>query len=139
MSDTVEQSWSVTLILTGDEMDPNVVSSELGMQPDQFWWKGAFESFGAGRRSRKSPAPWSGWKKFASPAVAQLPLDEQLNAWLEILEPSGDVLRRLADRGICIELNCFSATSDGFRLDRKMVAKLHAWGVELDCTFSCLD
>jgi hypothetical protein len=88
MSDSVEQSWSVTLILTGEEMDPGAVSRELGMRPDQFWWKGSHESFGLSARSRKSPAPWSGWKKFASPAVAQLPLEDQLNAWLSAITRS---------------------------------------------------
>jgi hypothetical protein len=55
--------------------------------------------------------PWSGWKKFAN----------------------------LADRGIRIDLNCFAASSDGFRLDRGMITKLDAWGLELHCTFSCDD
>jgi hypothetical protein len=139
MSGGVEPVWSVTLILIGNELDPEAVTRELGMQPDQFWRKGDLATQGPSGRPRKSPMPWSGWKKFASPEVARLTLEEQLHAWLGILEPWGARLRDLADSGVRIELNCFSASSDGFRLDRGMIAKLHAWGIELDCTFSCND
>lgn len=130
---------SVTLIVTGKDLDPDEVTALLGMTPDQSWRYGEHRSFVRNDGSTRvfdSIHDESGWKCFMPSAQSNWSLQEQLASWLDRLSGFGDHIRRFNDRGWETELNCFVASSEFLQLSTSILSKLAGLGLDLTITFS---
>ena len=134
-----EHCCSVTLIVVGADLEPEVVTSTLGWSPDQAWRRGERKRYtrpDGTERVFDSVNDQGGWKRFPADDEGDSSLEDQVGAWLERLRPKGQALRSLHDRGWEIELNCFAATSEGLELPAAVLGELGGFGVGLALTFS---
>jgi hypothetical protein len=95
---------SVTLIITGEALEPSRVTSSLALEPDQTWRKGESKRIG------NDVHEWSGWKKFLPEAVREQALDVQLAHWADLLEQRIGALNELTGEGHQCVLSCFITT-----------------------------
>jgi len=108
MSNRAEYAGSVSLIITGRELDPEVVTRVLGMKPDAAWRRGdAIGSLSAPARAREG-----GWKKLAARSRRSPYLEPQLAAWASALRPKASLIRRLTARGYYCRLSWFAASNE---------------------------
>ncbi len=137
-----EHCCSVTLIVVGDGLEPEVVTSALGWHPDQSWRRGErkrFKRSDGTERVFDSVYDWGGWKLFAADDERERSLQDQVAAWLERLRAKGSALRGLCDRGWEVELDCFAATSECLNLSAIVLGELAELGVGLALTISVGD
>jgi hypothetical protein len=130
---------SVTLIVVGDDLEPEVVTAALGWNPDQSWRRGERKRFtrpDGTERVFDSSHDWSGWKLFAADDEREQSLQDQVAAWLKCLRVKEPVLLDLRDRSWEVELNCFAATSECLDLPVTVLDELARLGVGLALTFS---
>jgi hypothetical protein len=130
---------SVTLIVVGDDLEPEAVTSALGWNPDRSWRRGERKRFtrpDGTERVFDSAHDWGGWKLFAADEERERSLQDQVAAWLERLRVKGPALLDLRDRGWGVELNCFAATSECLDLPVTVLGELARMGVGLALTFS---
>lgn len=130
---------SVTLIVTGKDLDPDVVSAALGMAPDRAWRRGERKGFvrsDGTTRVFDSVHDEGGWKCFMPPSQQPWPIKDQLSSWLERLSGSGPAIRRFAERGWETELDGFVATSEFLHLPVGTLSQLASIGIDLALTFS---
>ena len=136
-----EHCCSVTLIVLGDDLEPEVVTSTLGWSPDQSWRRGEQKRFtrpDGTVRVFDSVHDWGGWKLFMKGDDRECSLQEQVDKWLERLRGTSQVLQCLHDRGWDVELDCFAATSEFLELPATVLGELGALGVGLALTFSAV-
>jgi len=134
-----EHCCSVTLIVVGGDLEPEVVTSTLGWLPDRSWRRGERKRFtwrDGTERVFDSVHDWGGRKRFAADDERRQSLQDQVAAWLERLRVKGPALRCLHDRGWEVELDCFSATSESLDLPVTVLGELAGLGVGLALTFS---
>jgi hypothetical protein len=134
-----EHCCSVTLIVVGDDLEPDVVTSTLGWPPDQSWRRGERKRFmrpDGTERVFDSVHDWGGWKRFTADDERGRSLQDQVAAWLERLRVKGQALRCLHDRGWEVELDCFAATSECLDLPATVLGELAGLRVGLALTFS---
>jgi hypothetical protein len=134
-----EHCCSVILIVVGDDLDPEVVTSSLGWRPDRVWLRGERKRFTRADGTERffdSVHDRGGWKLFAADDERGLPLQGQFAAWLERLRVKGQALRRLLDRGWEVELDCFAATSECLDLPATVLGELASLGVGLALAYS---
>jgi hypothetical protein len=130
---------SVTLIVTGEDLDPAVVTAALGMTPDRSWRRGEYKSFVRGDGTTRvfdSIHDEGGWKCFMPSSEQTWPIQDQLASWLERLSGFRDVIRAFNDRGWDTELDGFVATSEFRHLPPGLMSKLAGLGLTLALTFS---
>ena len=87
-----EHCCSVTLIVVGDDLEPEVVTSTLGWPPDQSWRRGERKRFtrpDGTERVFDSVHDWGGWKLFTADDERGRSLQDQVAAWLERLRVKG--------------------------------------------------
>jgi hypothetical protein len=133
---------SVTLIVVGDDLEPELVSATLGWYPDRSWRRGEHKRFtrpDGTERVFDSVHDWGGWKRFAADEERGQSLQDQVSAWLERLRGKGQSLQSLRDRGWEIELDCFAATSECLHLPVTALGELACLGVGLALTISAAD
>lgn len=133
-----EHCCSVTLIVVGDDLEPEVVTSTLGWPPDQSWRRGERKRFtrpDGTERVFDSVHDWGGWKLFTANDERGRSLQDQVAAWLERLQVKEQALRCLHDRGWEVELDCFAATSERLDLPATVLGALAGLGVGLVLTF----
>jgi uncharacterized protein DUF4279 len=83
-----EHCCSVTLIVVGDDLEPDVVTSTLGWPPDRSWRRGERKRFTRADGTElifDSNNDWGGWKLFTTDDERGRPLQDQVGAWLERL------------------------------------------------------
>ena len=105
---------SVGLFITGAALEPHEVSALLGLMPDSCWRKGDPKPVGETRYEA------GGWKKRLPPRDCGDPFLQELQQWVELLQPKASMLRRLQENGLHVVLECF-VTINGAAL------------VEIDC------
>lgn len=130
---------AVTLIVVGDDLEPEVVTSTLGWPADQSWRRGERKRCTLPDGTElvfDSVHDWGGWKLFATDDERGLSLQDQVAAWLERLRGKQQALQYLHDRGWEVELDCFAATSEFLVLPAFMLGKLAGLGIGLALTFS---
>lgn len=135
----VAHCCSVTLIVVGGDLEPEVVTSALGWNPGQSWRRGErkrFKRSDGTERVFDSVHDRGGWKLFAVDDERERSLQDQVAAWLERLHAKGPALLGLRDRSWEIELNCFAATSECLDLPVTVLGELASLGVGLSLTFS---
>jgi hypothetical protein len=107
MGNRTEYAGSVLLIITGRELDPEVVTRVLKMKPDRAWNRG--DAIGSARAPAR--AKEGGWKRFAARSRRSSYLEPQLAAWVAALRPKASAIRRLTARGYYCRLSWFAAST----------------------------
>jgi len=102
-------SSSVTLLITGENLDPNVVTDKLSLTANQSWKKGEKRIFSSGR---EYIYPWGGWKRFAQEQEASFLLEEQLEAWLNVLSQKATEIEFIKSLGASVTLDCYISVSN---------------------------
>lgn len=79
-----EYMCSVTLLVLGEDLDPDSVSTALRLEPSRWWRKGerSVRLSEQITRLRDSVHEWGGWKLFVADEQKDMPLEEQLEFWL---------------------------------------------------------
>lgn len=134
-----EHCCSVTLIVLGDDLEPDIVTAALGWNADQAWRSGEHNRIewpDGTVRVFESIAEWGGWKRFTPDDERTLSLQDQIDTWRERLQDKGPALRSMQDRGWEVELNCFAATYECLDLPAAVLRELADLGVGLCFTFS---
>jgi hypothetical protein len=108
MSKGPEYLGSVSLIITGRELDPKVVTQVLQMKPDHAWRRGDM----VGSARAPSVAKEGGWKRLAARQRRSPYLEPQLQAWSTALRPKVSGLRRLKARGLSCRLSIFAVAKE---------------------------
>ncbi len=141
-NDTAEHCCSVTLIVTGEDLDPETVTRTLSMAADRSWIRGERQSYTRpdGKVLHfKSVHEWGGWKRFLPEVETDRSLDDQIRYWLSELRERCDAIHELLELGCCIELNCFAAGSEFLQLSNRELRDLAELGVDLSLTLSSVD
>lgn len=134
-----EHCCSVLLIVTGEDLDPDVVTAGLGLPPHKAWRRGERKRFTRPDGSElllDSIHEQGGWKHLTPDKDINSSLQDQITAWLECLADKRQALRYLSNRGWDIELNCFAATSEYVYLHVSVLNELVDLGIHLSLTFS---
>jgi hypothetical protein len=74
-------------MVLGTNLDPDDVSHELNMVPDQSW-------------IRDEKHEWGGWKKYISPDLDNAHLEEQLEFWIEMLDTDQENISNLKSKDL---------------------------------------
>ena len=128
---------SVTLLILGENLDPDVVSRELDLVPSQSWSKGVQHSYslsdGTGR-CFNSRHEWGGWKLNLNSSYNDAPIETQLNFWCDTLSDKSSVLAKLKEKGMYCALRLFVTTDNtaSIVLSEKLQGALSALGLEIE-------
>ena len=95
---------SVTLCITGHDLDPEMVTRILDMSPSKSWKRGEKKVF---RDGSVHIYPWGGWKRFQSDDVLHRPLHEQLEYWVQLLAGKENALKKMCAMNCTAVLDCF--------------------------------
>jgi hypothetical protein len=96
---TKEYGSSVTLVILDTDLNPDLVSARLGLQPDRFWENGDV--------SKNHTYKWGGWKKFVPDEIREEYVEDQLLYWATLLESKTKVLRSMSENLELVTLDCF--------------------------------
>lgn len=88
---------SATLMILGDDLDPEDVTKKLGYVPSQSW-------------RRDATHEWGGWKRFVDPEHTNDPLEEQVEFWCSALRDRTEAISRLKSQGCHCALDLFVTT-----------------------------
>jgi hypothetical protein len=147
MSENVEMSTSlaqpeytshVTLMLLGDDLDPNRVTRLLALRPTKAWTKDDLKRTpGGATLSSESRHKWGGWKKSLPASLVTRPLPSQLRYWARKLTSKVDALSVLSAQGYVCALNCYVATSEtaSINMPAELQAQVAALGLEIRLAF----
>jgi hypothetical protein len=128
---------SATLIVLGDALDPDVVSTELLLSPSRSWRKGEQKEFtrhDGSRRVFDSRHEWGGWKLFMDPRYKNDPLETQLQFWCEALQGKSDVIAKLKSSGLRCILDIFVTTdaTASIVLSEDLLKSVASLGLEIE-------
>jgi len=132
-------SCSSTLIVVGDDLDPEGVTSILGMEAHESWRRGDRQSFTRPDGTIllfKSSHDQGGWKHRIPGRYRDRPLSEQVSLWRARLGGLGDAIRSLRGRGWEVELDCFVSGSEILFLRNAELQELSGLGIDLILTFA---
>jgi len=125
-----EYSVSTTLIILGDDLDPEFITQKIGLEPDKSWKRNEKEIIG----SIISKHKWGGWKKFIDKDLLNLNIVEQLNYWASILKDKGKHIKKYTNLNYECYIDCFIQPNDGLAtilLDHELIAKLENIGLSI--------
>ncbi len=129
----------VTARFVGDNVDPERITSELGIQPSEAHIKGELS------KKRSEHAWGTGYWGIDSPCSSDQAFEKHLEYLLELLEPKFLVLKRFREDGISLSFYCgfFVVEQEGSiftRLSPDLLERLGRIGVSLDCyTYCCFE
>jgi hypothetical protein len=140
MTDEKENVYSATLMILGNDLDPDLVSRSLGLNPDKAWRKGErkfFKKDDGTTRYFDSYYQGGGWKCFTNKNWLCQSLEEELEAWSEILSAREQAIIDLQGLGYNFTLDCcvVSTGSEVIRLWPELQRALGNLNVEIDITF----
>lgn len=134
-----EYVCSVTLMVLGEDLDPDSVSATLRLEPSQCWRKGekAKGRCGSAIALRGSVQEWGGWKLFMADEQKDLLLEEQLECWVEVLRPRIVGLRQLRLLGLECALDIFVTSSEtaSIVLSNQLQKAVASLGLEMRISF----
>ena len=93
MSTEPEYECSVTLIILGNNLEPDCISEKLSLKPSQSWRKGELKEIernDGSKLSFDSRNEYGGWKLFTAPEHKDDSLEVQLYCWIQILQDKVD-------------------------------------------------
>jgi hypothetical protein len=125
-----EYGCSTTLIITGDELEPDEVTRLLQLTPSQSWRRGERKQ-STGRSEHVYE--WGGWKLFIEDGKRTLNLEEQLAYWYDLLRAKREILHEFANRDYWLRLDCYISTdaTASICLDWELQTKMVSIGVDL--------
>ena len=102
-------------MILDDDLDPDLVSATLALQPDQAWRRGEQHRSGDpnGEHLLDSYYKWGGWKKFIAVTEKDASLSEQIAYWVELLLPRREGLKELRALEYYLSLACFITPYEG--------------------------
>lgn len=126
-----EYICSVTLMILGEKMEPDSVSTLLRLRPNKSWRRGTQSAISGNAHQ------WSGWKKFAPPSIQEKRLETQLAYWVKTLDKNKDALRKLVRAGSYCALDCFITTeaTASIIVEPKMQRAVSLLGLDLRLSF----
>ena len=135
-----EYVGSVTLILLGDDLDPDRVSAELQLVPSQCWRRGERKSLRANdgtTRILDSEHEWGGWKLFVSAEQKDSPIESQLEFWVGLLQSRMASLKQLKLLGFECILDVFVASSEtaSIAISHQLQWSVAALGLDMHFSF----
>jgi len=111
-----EHCCSVTLIVVGEDLDPEEVTRALGMEAHRSWRRGERKAFVRPDGSVQyfdSVHEEGGWKHFLPERYQDnRPLHEQIYLWVARLRGLAEAIKTLTERGWEVELDCFAIGSE---------------------------
>lgn len=126
------------LVILDYDLDPDQVSEVLSLVPSQAWRKGEKKKYTRWDGTVvvfDSIHEWGGWKLWLSGELKQIPLDAQLNHWLQILNERSAEIKQLKENGFEITLDCTLTTRvHCLHLPAVLQARLGELGVDLEVT-----
>lgn len=127
---------STTLLITGEQLDPERVSQLLKLQASMLWRQGEPTTF-----VRKSGAvrllggreKTSGWKLLCPGEWKRLSIEKQLENWIDLLTPRKPAIRKLRMLGYQCALDVFVVRADNlvFALEPDICTRLGSLGLEM--------
>jgi len=128
------------LIVLGDDLDPSVVSSALGLFPNQSWSADEQIRYRDGEgndRHHESLAEYAGWKRYVPDEMNRESLEKQLEFWLGLLEARAEGVSRLLAMGWSIAVDCYlsTVTTELLELPAERQKRFGALGVDVDIHF----
>jgi hypothetical protein len=109
MSDDREYAGSVSLIVTGKTLDPELVTRSLGITPSDSWRPGEVVEVAA--RSFTKLHEEGGWKYHFDHEKKDASIEFQLETWTHILRDKVRALKYLRSQGNYCRLSWFAASS----------------------------
>jgi hypothetical protein len=136
MVDDTEYTSSVTLMILCDDIDPDTITKELEMFPDQKWAKGEKKSYRKNDGSKvqfEGRHEWAGWKRFIDPDIKNKPLEDQLDFWCNTLKDRKEAISRLKSIDCYCALDIFISTDQtaSIIIDENIQKKLSSLMIEL--------
>jgi len=137
--DNREYVGSTTLMVLGDDLDPDRVSADLRLEPSQCWRKGeaSLRLADGTTRLREGKHEWGGWKLFVTPEQKDRPIESQLEFWVGLLQSRIAALKRLRLLGFECALDVF-VTSSGtasISLPNQLQKEVTALGLDVRLSF----
>jgi hypothetical protein len=139
LNEDSEYVGSVSLILIGEDLDPDIVSSALELAPSQCWRRGekSLRLADGTTQVRESEYEWGGWKLFVAVEHKDGPIESQLQYWVELLQPRIATLKRLRLLGHECALDVFVTSNEtaSFALCSRLLKSVAALEVEMRLSF----
>jgi hypothetical protein len=135
-----EYTCSVTLIVLGESLEPDVVTKELMLTPNQSWTNGEQKQFirsDGSKRAFDSYHEWGGWKKFIPDEVKGEYLEEQLQHWCNTLQEKKTGINALKSTELDFVLDIFICTDStaSVIIPEALQREIYELGVELHISF----
>lgn len=130
---------SATLIVLGDDLDPDQVTEQLALAPSQAWRKGENKrvtGYDGRTRFYESVYEWGGWKLWLSEELREMSFPSQLAHWSQLLKERAAEVNGLKEEGFTVELNCCVISKTySVQVPSELQALFGSLGVDLDITF----
>lgn len=125
-----EFASSVSLVVTGNDLNPSDVTAALGIEPDSSWRRGDAKRVGSDLYE------WGGWKKHLSGRDEDDPFTPELQVWVDLLKPRTAEIRSLQEVGCNLVLVCFISVSGAalVELTPSFQRELASLGVDVHMT-----
>jgi len=133
--DEREYECSTTLIITGEELNPDEVTQLLHLEPSQSWRRGELKQPSIGNQSVYE---FGGWKLFITDDRREQYLEKQLLHWYDLLKPKHEIFHEFNRRGFSLQLDCFITTDEAVSiyLDLELQKKLIKISVDIALSVS---
>jgi len=89
-------------------LEPNDISKELDLLPDQEWRYGEVREFS----DSKHTFEWGGWKKNLPKELRYKSIEKQVEYWAELLKDKTDVISQMKKKLEVVALDCFITTDE---------------------------
>ena len=129
--DDREYTSYVTLMILGDDLDPQSVSKALRMRPTRSWMRGESP------KESEFLYEWGGWKKSLPNTQLSQSLGRQLAFWVRALHGRTQAIAELTRSGHLCALNCYVGSSGtaSIIVPVELQQALAAIGLELRISF----
>ncbi len=137
-TNSLQNEVKVTARFVGENVDPEIITSKLGIQPSEAHIKGELS------RKRSKHAWSTGYWGIDSPCSSDQAFEKHIEYLLELLEPKLPILDHLREEGIFLSFYCgfFVNEQEGsifVRLSPVLLERLGRIGASLDCwTYCCV-
>ena len=144
MNNEKEYVSSVTLMILGENLNPDMVTAQLSLTPSRAWCKGEQKSFVRSNGSKcvfDSRHEWGGWKCFIDQTHENALLEKQLQFWCDTLRDRVDAIARLKSKGMHCALSLFVTMDDiaSIILTAELQVSLASLGLELELSIMADD
>lgn len=112
--DDYNATTSATLMILGEDLDPDVVTKMLRMFPSRSWRSGEPPDIRTDNQKRlplNRRSEWGCWKAFRPDHLINGPLENQLQYWANTLASKNSALLHFAESGWEIVIDCYFATA----------------------------